>query len=192
MPLGGLGRMDWRSKLPFSGKKRTELSLAPEQLTQLARVCLDVQNRSIEALGMAMSKGMQVRHELFLTWIVSYHVTQQPNGVEHHLSINHDGTVPPEFRDAILKDSLRLLCFCVRVSRLMSTSPFDVEVAGVGVRRVLLADQSKKLRRPAEQLPSPEALSALWTAACSEAGPLEARLAEPVRSSVSGLRPAPQ
>ncbi|MDX2010453.1 MAG: hypothetical protein SFW67_09700 [Myxococcaceae bacterium] len=184
--------MDWRSKLPFSGKKRTELSLAPEQLTQLARVCLDVQNRSIEALGMTMSKGMQVRHELFLTWIVSYHVTLQPNGVEHHLSVNHDGTVPPEFRDAILKDALRLLCFCVRVSRLMTTSPFDVEVAGVGVRRVLLADQSKKLRRAAEQLPSPEALSALWTAACSEAGPLEARLAEPVRSSVSGLRPAPQ
>jgi hypothetical protein len=57
---------------------------------------------------------------------------------------------------------------------------------------VLLADQSKKLRRPAEQLPSAEALAALWTAACSEAGPLEARLSEPVRSSVSGLRPAPQ
>jgi hypothetical protein len=192
MTLGGLRFMDWHSKLSFAGKKRIEFSLTSEQLTQLSRVCLDVQNRSIEALGMAMSKGMQVRHELFLTWTVSYHVTQQPNGIEHHLSINHDGSMPPEFREPIMKDALRLLCFCVRVSRLMTTSPFDVEVAGVGVRRVLLPDQSKKLRRPMEQAPSAEALSALWTAACSEAGPLQARLSEPVRSSISGLRPAPQ
>lgn len=195
MPMGGVRFMDWRSKFPFTAKKRLELTLLPEQLTQLARVCLDVQERSIEALstvGVNQKQGTQLRHQLFLTWIVTYHVTQQENGVEHRLAVNHDGTIPPEFRDSILKDALRLLAFSVRVCRLMTTAPFDVELAGVGVRRVLLPDQSKKLKRSAEQLPSPEALSALWTAACSEATPLESKLSEQsFSSSPSSLRPAP-
>lgn len=194
MPMGGVRFMDWRSKFPFTAKKRPELTLLPEQLTQLARVCLDVQERAIEALstvGVNQKQGTQLRHQLFLTWIVTYHVTQQENGVEHRLAVNHDGTIPPEFRDSILKDALRLLAFSVRVCRLMTTAPFDVEIAGVGVRRVLLPDQSKKLKRSAEQCPSPEALSALWTAACSEATPLEAKLSEPFSSSPSSLRPSP-
>ena len=194
MPMGGVRFMDWRSKFPFTAKKRTELTLLPEQLTQLARVCLDVQERAIDALstvGVNQKQGTQLRHQLFLTWIVTYHVTQQENGVEHRLAINHDGTIPPEFRDSILKDALRLLAFCVRVSRLMTTAPFDVEIAGVGVRRVLLPDQSKKLKRSPEQVPSAEALSALWTAACSEATPLESKLTEPFSSSPSSLRPSP-
>lgn len=102
MPMGGVRFMDWRSKFPFTAKKRTELTLLPEQLTQLARVCLDVQERSIDALatvGVNQKQGTQLRHQLFLTWIVTYHVTQQENGVEHRLAINHDGTIPPEFRD---------------------------------------------------------------------------------------------
>ncbi|MBL8941059.1 MAG: hypothetical protein JNM69_41330 [Archangium sp.] len=187
--------MDWRSKFPFTAKKRPELTLLPEQLTQLARVCLDVQERAIDALstvGVNQKQGTQLRHQLFLTWIVTYHVTQQENGVEHRLAINHDGTIPPEFRESILKDALRLLAFCVRVSRLMTTAPFDVEVSGVGVRRVLLPDQTKKLKRSPDLVPSAEALSALWTAACSEAGPLESKLNEaPFSSSPSSLRPAP-
>jgi hypothetical protein len=185
--------MDWRSKLSFTPKKRAELVLLPEQLTQLARVCLDVQERAIDALatlGVSARQGTQLRHQLFLTWIVTYHVTQVENGVEHRLAVNHDGTMPPELREALLKDALRVLAFCVRVSRLMTTAPFDVELAGVGVRRVLLADQSKKLKRSPDQVPSPEALSALWTAACSEAAPLEAKLTQPFTSSPSSLRPA--
>ncbi|MCA2980043.1 MAG: hypothetical protein INH41_05985 [Myxococcaceae bacterium] len=185
--------MDWRSKLGWAGsKKRVELTLAPDQLSKLARVCLDVQKRALDALGTSTSKGMQLRHELFMSWIVSYHVTMMPNGIEHHLSVNHDGSVPPEFREAIFKDALRLLCFCVRVSRLVTTSPFDVELSGVGVRRVLLPDQSKKLLRDPEQVPTSEALSAQWTAACSEATPLEGRLMEPFTSTTSGLRPVPR
>ena len=50
MPMGGVRFMDWRSKFPFTAKKRPELTLLPEQLTQLARVCLDVQERAIDAL----------------------------------------------------------------------------------------------------------------------------------------------
>lgn len=185
--------MDWRSKLPFGTKKRPELVLLPEQLTALARVCLDVQGRAIEALssaGMNQKSGTQMRHELFMTWLITYHVTHQANGVEHHLGVSYDGTMPPEFRDPIMKDALRLLAYCVRVSRLTTTAPFDVEPTGVSVRRVLLADQSKKLKRSPDVCPSVEGLSALWTAACSEATPLEARLNEPFRSSPSSLRPA--
>lgn len=191
------GLMDWRSKLPFGGgpKKRAELVLLPEQLTQLARVVLDVQERAIDALstvGVSLKQGTQLRHQLFMTWVITYHVTQQANGVEHHLGVTHDGTIPPEFREAILKDALRLLAYCVRVSRLVTTAPFDVEAAGVAIRRVLLPDQSKKLKRSPEQVPSPEALSALWTAACSEATPLEPRLSDGYSgSSPSSLRPAP-
>jgi hypothetical protein len=190
----GARLMDWRPKFPFSSKKRIELSLSAEQLTQLAKVCLDVQGRTIEALttvGIGQKQVTQMRHELFMTWLITYHVTTQPNGVEHHLGVSHDGTMPPEFRDSILKDALRLLAFCVRVSRLTATAPFDVEATGVSVRRVLLIDQSKKLKRSPEVCPSPEGLSALWTAACSEAGPLESRLSEPFSSSPSSLRPAP-
>lgn len=187
--------MDWRSKLPFTAKKRTELTLLPEQLTQLARVCLDVQERALDALGtlgVGQRQGTQLRHQLFMTWVVTYHVTQVPNGIEHHLGVTHDGTVPPEFRESILKDALRLLAFCVRVSRLMTTSPFDIEAAGLAIRRVLLPDQSKRLKRSSENLPSPEMLSALWTAACSEAAPLESKLSEGYSgSSPSSLRPAP-
>jgi hypothetical protein len=180
--------MDWRLKL-FS-KKSAELVLTGEQLTELARVCLDVQSRSIEALGMSMSGGMQVRHELFMTWVISYHVTQQLSGVEHHLSVTHDGTIPPEFRDSLMKDALRILAYGVRVSRLSATAPFEMELAGLGVRRMFAPDQSKKLKRGAEFLPKVDVLSALWTAATSEATALSTRLNEPIRSSVSGLRPA--
>lgn len=184
---------DWRSRIPFTAKKRAELVLLPEQLTQLARVCLDIQGRCIEALatvGVGQKQSTQLRHELFMTWLVTYQVTQQPNGIEHHLAVNHDGTMPPEFRQALLKDALRLLAYCVRVSRLMTTAPFDVEIAGVGVRRMLLPDQSKKLKRSPDVVPSPEALSALWTAACSEATPLEPKLAAFDPLSPAGLRPA--
>lgn len=194
MPLGGLRKMDWRSKIPFTAKKRAELSLTPEQLTQLARVCLDVQGRTIDALttfGVGQKQTTQMRHELFMTWLITYQVTSQPNGVEHHLGVSHDGTMPPEFRDSILKDALRLLAFCVRVSRLTTTAPFDVAPAGVAVRRVLLEDQSKKLKRSPDVCPSPDGLAALWTAACSEAAPLESRLNEPFSSSPSSLRPSP-
>ena len=194
MSLGGLRLMDWRSKIPFSSKKRADLSLTPEQLTQLAKVCLDVQGRTIEALatvGVGQRQNTQMRHELFMTWLITYHVTTQPNGIEHHLGVSHDGTMPPGFRESILKDALRLLAFCVRVSRLTTTSPFDVEISGVAVRRVLLADQSKKLKRSPDVCPSPEGLAALWTAACSEAAPLESRLNEPFSSSPSSLRPSP-
>jgi len=193
MALGGL-KMDWRSKIPFAAKKRAELSLTPEQLTQLARVCLDVQGRTIEALGtvgVGQKQVTQLRHELFMTWLITYHVTLQPNGIEHHLAVTHDGTMPPEFRDPIMKDALRLLAFCVRVCRLMTTAPFDLELTGVAVRRVLLADQSKKLKRSPDMCPSADGLAALWTAACSEAAPLESRLTEPFSSSPSSLRPAP-
>ena len=186
--------MDWRSKNPFSSKKRAELSLTPEQLTQLARVCLDVQGRTIEALstvGVGQKQVTQMRHELFMTWLITYHVTTQANGVEHHLGVSHDGSMPPEFRESILKDALRLLAYCVRVARLTTTAPFDVEVSGVAVRRVLLTDQSKKLKRSPDVCPSPEGLAALWTAACSEAAPLESRLNEPFSSSPSSLRPSP-
>ncbi|MBL8924491.1 MAG: hypothetical protein JNJ54_36920 [Myxococcaceae bacterium] len=184
---------DWRSKIPFVAKKRVELVLEPEQLTHLARVCLDIQGRCIEALstvGVGQKQSTHLRHELFLTWLVTYQVTQAPNGIEHHLAVNHDGTIPPGYHDAILKDALRLLAYCVRVSRLMTTAPFDIEIAGVGVRRVLLPDQSKKLKRSPEVVPGPEALSALWTAACSEAGPLESRLTLSSSLAPAGLRPA--
>lgn len=193
MPLGGLRFMDWRSKIPFSSKKRADLSLTPEQLTQLAKVCLDVQGRTIEALstvGVGQKQTTQLRHELFMTWLITYHVTTLPNGIEHHLGVSHDGTMPPEFRDPIMKDALRLLAYCVRVCRLTTTAPFDVEMSGVAVRRVLLADQSKKLKRSPDVCPSPDGLAALWTAACSEATPLESRLNEPFSSSPSSLRPA--
>lgn len=187
--------MDWRSKIPFSSKKRMDLSLTSEQLTKLAKVCLDVQGRTIEALntmGVGHKQTTQMRHELFMTWLITYHVTTQPNGIEHHLGVSHDGSIPPEFRDSIMKDGLRLLAFCVRVARLTTTAPFDVEVAGVAVRRVLLEDQSKKLRRSPDDCPSPDGLAALWTAACSEATPLEPRLKEPFSSSPSSSpRPMP-
>lgn len=181
--------MNW----PFGSKKRAELT--PDQLTQLARVVLDVQFRTIDALGtmgVSAKQNTQLRHELFVTWLVTYHVTALPNGIEHHLAVSNDGTIPPEFRDAIMKDALRILAFCVRVSRLMTTAPFDVEPTGVSVRRMLLPDQSKKLKRAAENVPSPEALSALWTAATNEAAALEGKLAVPFASSPSSLRPANQ
>lgn len=175
----------------FSSKKRAELT--PEQLTQLARVCLDVQFRCIDAastMGVSSKQNTQLRHELFLTWLVTYQTTNLPNGIEHKLAVSNDGEIPAEFRDAIMKDALRLLAFCVRVSRLMTTSPFDVEPTGVSVRRMLLPDQSKRLKRAAENLPSVEALAALWTAAGNEAQALESRLTAPFASSPSSLRPA--
>lgn len=175
----------------FGSKKRAELTA--EQLTQLARVCLDVQFRTIDAMstmGVSAKQNLQLRHELFLTWLVTYQTSMQPNGIEHKLAVSNDGDIPPEFRDSIMKDALRLLAFCVRVSRLMTTNPFDVEPTGLSVRRMLLLDQSKKLKRAAENLPSQEALSALWTAACNEAQALEVRLTAPFTSSPSSLRPA--
>lgn len=194
MPMGGRGFMvDWRSKLPFTAKKRVELVLEPQQLTQLARVCLDIQGRCIEAhatLGASQKQLTHLRHELFMTWLITYQVTQAPNGIEHHLAVNHDGTIPPGYHEAILKDALRLLAYCVRVTRLMTTAPFDIEIAGVGVRRVLLPDQSKKLKRSPDMVPSVEALSALWTAACSEATPLESKLSLSDALTPTGLRPA--
>jgi hypothetical protein len=189
MSFLGTRIMDWRSKFPFVAKKRTELTLTPEQLADLAHVCLDVQNRSIEAFLAGQAKGTQVRHELSMSWLVSYQLTAQPNGAEHLLGISHDGTVPPEFRDALLRDALRLLAYCARVARLAPIAPFDLEASGLAVRRVMLVDQTRKLKRSPELLPSVDALAALFTAACSEAGPLEPRLNEPVRSSPSSLIP---
>jgi len=181
--------MNW----PFGSKKRAELT--PQELTQLARVCLDVQFRTIDAIGtmgVSAKQNTQLRHELFKTWLITYHVTSLPNGMEHHLAVSNDGEIPPEFREPIMKDALRILAFCVRVSRLMTTAPFDVEPTGISVRRILLPDQSKKLKRAAEHVPTPEALAALWSAATNEATALESKLVVPFASSPSSLRPANQ
>jgi len=189
MSLLGSRLMDWRSKLPGFGKKQPEPTLTPAQVADLAHVCLDVQSRSLDAFLASQSRGRQVRRELFRSWSVSYQLTAQPNGVEHRLAVSHEGSVPPELRDAILRDALPLLAYCVRLARLSPTAPVEVEASGLAVRRVLLVDQTRKLKRSPDQCPSGNALSALFTAASSEAASMELPLDAARGSPPSPLMP---
>jgi hypothetical protein len=156
----------------FSSAKRKTLMLQPAQLVHLARVQLDIQDRCIEAFLAGGAKALQLRHELFEQYLVTYQVRLVENGFEHQLAVSLDGTIDASMQAAVRIDTLRLLAYVVRIGRLGPVYPFDVNGLRLSVSRVLTVDESKRLQRKPDLSPPAAQAAALFVASEGDAANL--------------------